>query len=77
MDLNVIKQRLASLNKTAPTGGNNQKKNLFWKPSIGKQTIRIVPTEDGDPFKDYHFHYMTINGKNNSVMCPKRNFGEA
>jgi len=59
MDLNVIKQRLASLNKTAPTGGNNQKKNLFWKPSIGKQTIRIVPSKFNPefPFTEMMFYY--------------------
>lgn len=59
MDLNVIKQRLASLNKTAPTGGNNQKKNLFWKPSIGKQTIRIVPSKFNSefPFTEMMFYY--------------------
>ena len=72
LDLNKMKAKLAAL-KGNGGGGTS----IFWKPQEGEQTIRIVPTEDGDPFKDYHFHYMNINGKNQSVMCPKRNFGEA
>ena len=70
LDLNKMKAKLAALK------GNGGGSSVFWKPQDGEQTIRILPTEDGDPFKDYHFHYMTISGKNNSVMCPKRNFGE-
>ena len=71
LDLNKMKLKLSALK------GNGGGSSVFWKPQDGEQTIRIMPTEDGDPFKDYHFHYMTINGKNNSVMCPKRNFGDA
>ena len=25
--------------------------SVFWRPEDGEQTIRIVPTSDGDPFK--------------------------
>ena len=41
MDLNAIKQKLESLNKQAnyKKGGG---KNLFWKPSVGKQVVRVV-----------------------------------
>jgi hypothetical protein len=52
-------------------GGGN--KNLFWKPQDGDQTIRILPTSDGDPFKEYWFYYNLDKGP---VLCPKRNFGE-
>ena len=45
-----------------------------WKPSEGDQTLRILPTADGDPFKEYHFHYNV--GKNPGILCPKKNFGE-
>ena len=72
LDLNKMKAKLAAL-KGNGGGGTS----VFWKPQEGEQTIRILPTADGDPFKDYHFHYMNINGKNHSVMCPKRNFGES
>ena len=49
--------------------------NKFWRPSDGEQAIRIVPTEDGDPFREYFFHYNV--GQNRGFMCPKRNFGTA
>ena len=32
-------------------------KSAFWRPEDGEQTIRIVPTPDGDPFKEFWFHY--------------------
>ena len=37
---------------------NNGKKqdNTKWRPSEGDQTIRIMPSADGDPFKEFHFH---------------------
>jgi hypothetical protein len=46
----------------------------FWRPSDGDQTIRIAPTADGDPFKEYWFHYNV--GKNAGFLSPKKNFGE-
>ena len=48
--------------------------NKFWRPSDGEQAIRIVPTEDGDPFREFFFHYNV--GNNRGFMCPKRNFGD-
>lgn len=49
-------------------------KSAFWRPEDGEQTIRIVPTADGDPFKEYWFHYNL--GKNAGFLSPKKNFGE-
>ncbi len=63
MPLNVdaIKARLASLNKK---GGNNSNinpkvKEFIWKPSEGKQDIRIVPYQyqPENPFIELKFHY--------------------
>tara|TARA_R110002020_G_scaffold3882_1_gene17124 strand:- start:460 stop:738 length:279 start_codon:yes stop_codon:yes gene_type:complete len=48
-------------------------KTGFWKPPEGKTTIRIVPTPDGDPFKQYWFHY---NLAQHGFLSPKRNFNE-
>ena len=31
----------------------NGTSNRFWRPQDGEQTIRIVCTSDGDPFRDY------------------------
>jgi hypothetical protein len=75
MDLNVIKQRLESLNKqkTNSSGGDN--KNLFFKPSIGKQFIRVVPSKynKSNPFVEMMFYY-GIGSKR--VMASPANWGE-
>ena len=70
IDMSKMKEKLASLNNRG--GGDN--KNNFWKPQDGDTTIRVVPTNDGDPFKEYWFHYNV--GKNNGFLCPKRNHGD-
>mgnify|MGYP001159504133 FL=1 len=67
IDLNKMKSKLSSLQSK---GGNNS----FWKPQDGTQTIRILPTEDGDPFKSYFFHYNV--GQNSGFLCPNKNHGE-
>ena len=46
----------------------------FWRPNDGEQAIRIVPTEDGDPFREFFFHYNV--GNNRGFLCPKRNYGD-
>ena len=70
MAINVdkMKQRKAALDSK---GGN---RDLFWRPQDGEQAIRIVPTADGDPFKDFWFHYNV--GTNPGFLSPKKNFGE-
>ena len=74
MDLNVIKQRLESLNKQSNNsdGGN---KNLFFKPSVGKQLIRVVPSKYNkpNPFTEMMFYY-SIGSKR--VMASPQNWGE-
>lgn len=68
INLDKMKAKLDTLNTKG--GGNNN----FWRPKDGKQTIRILPTEDGDPFKAYHFHYNI--GKNSGFLCLNKNYGE-
>jgi len=69
INLEKMKAKLAAL--------NNRGKNadMFWKPQDGEQTIRIVTPADGDPFKDFWFHYNL--GQNRGFLSPKKNFGEA
>ena len=50
-------------------------KSVFWRPEEGEQTIRVLPPSDGDPFKEYWFHYNL--GKNPGFLSPKKNFGES
>lgn len=58
LDINKIKSRLNSLSNT------NQKTNVIWKPSPGKQEVRIVPYkyQPDNPFSELKFHY-NLNGK--------------
>ena len=73
MDLNLIKQRLESLNKqsTNKAGGG---KSLFWKPSVGKQVVRVVPNKFNKqiPFTEMLFYY----GIGQRVMASPQNWGE-
>lgn len=49
-------------------------KSAFWRPDDGETVIRLLPTSDGDPFKEFWFHYNL--GKNAGFLSPKKNFGE-
>jgi len=71
IDMDKMRQKLAALNNRGNGGGN---KEMFWRPQDGETTIRIVPTQDGDPFKDYWFHYNV--GNNPGFLSPKKNFGD-
>ena len=53
--------------------GKSSSESAFWKPEDGTYEVRVLPTSDGDPFKEFWFHY---NVGSQGVMCPKRNFGE-
>ena len=67
IDIKKMKAKLAALQ-------NKGGKTNFWRPEEGKKhSVRIVNTPDGDPFKEYWFHYEI--GKN-SILCPKKNFQE-
>ena len=68
IDISKMRERKAALENR---GGQS---SSFWRPQDGEQTIRIVPTADGDPFKDYWFHYNV--GNNPGFLSPKKNFGE-
>ena len=70
IDMSKMRDRLNKLQTKGNGGGSSN----FWRPSDGNQTIRIVNTKDGDPFKDYFFHYNV--GNNGGFLCPKKNFGE-
>lgn len=58
LNLSLIKNRLNSLSNA------NQKTNCVWKPTPGKQVLRIVPYkfQPDNPFIELKFHY-GINNK--------------
>ena len=60
--------------ETSKNGNHSSKNDTRWRPEQGDQTIRILQTKDGDPFKEFQFHYNV--GKNPGILCPKRNFNE-
>lgn len=57
MDLNQIKSRLQQINSAQNNGGKDFAKN-FWKPAIGKSTVRVVPSayDKDNPFTELQFH---------------------
>jgi len=70
IDIAKIRARLDSVKNNGKAGGS------FWRPKDGTQIIRIVPTEDGDPFKDYWFHYNLGPEQKGGLLCPKKNHGD-
>lgn len=72
MDLDAIKQSLNALQATSNNNGNGERKQLFWKPEVGKQTIRIVPSKFNPkmPFTEMLFYY----GIGTNVMPSRLNY---
>ena len=75
MDLNAIKKRLNDFQKQANNSSGGQQKQLFWKPSVGKQVVRVVPNKYNKkfPFTEMKFYY-GIGSKR--VMASPSNWGE-
>lgn len=75
MDLNVIKERLNQMQNAANNQNSGGGKQLFWKPSVGKQTVRIVPFKynKSNPFTEMQFYYGIGSKK---VMASPSNWGE-
>lgn len=72
LDMAKMRAKLTELEN----GGKVKKDNIFWKPVEGDQEVRFVPTDDGDPFKVFHFHYNLGESARGGVLCPQRNYGD-
>jgi len=70
LNIEAMRQKLSN-SQNRSSGKSNDTK---WRPQEGDQTIRILPTADGDPFKEFFFHYNV--GKNPGILCPKKNYNE-
>ena len=70
--MDLMKQKLAALRGE---GKYNDGPSIWFKPDEGDQDIRIIPTNDGDPLKEFFFHY-NVGDHKGGIMCPKRNFNE-
>lgn len=74
IDLNSIRKRLDALQTQNNRSTGDSKKNIFWKPAVGKQTIRIVPSKynKSNPFSELYFHY----GIDKNPIISPTNWGE-
>jgi len=59
MDLNALKNRLQGLQNPRGGGSGDGLKKTLWSPSVGKHSIRILPSafDKSNPFKEMYFHY--------------------
>ena len=74
MDLNEMRNRLSSMQSKQSGKGSGEKKSVFWKPSVGKQVVRVVPSKYNkkNPFTEMYFHY----GIGKNTMVSPINWGE-
>jgi hypothetical protein len=74
MNLDAIKATLDALNSNGQDREKTDYSKIFWKPAIGKQTLRIVPSafDPAFPFKEMKFHY----GVGKYPMVALSNFGK-
>ena len=74
MDLNAIKQKLEGLQSKPQQGQKIDYSTIYWKPTIGKQQVRIVPSKynPSNPFSELKFYY----GITNKVMLSPLSYGE-
>ncbi len=74
MDLSKLKQKLDTLQSKPQGGQKTDYSTIFWRPTVGKQQIRIVPSayDSSNPFTELKFYY----GITNKVMISPQNFGE-
>lgn len=74
MDIQSIRKKLETLQTQNTRSTGESRKNIFWKPSVGKQTIRIVPSKynKANPFSELYFHY----GIDKNPIISPTNWGE-
>ena len=74
MDLTMLKQKLDTLQSKPQGDQKTDYTTIFWRPTLGKQQIRIVPStyDSSNPFTELKFYY----GITNKVMISPANFGD-
>jgi len=70
----MLKQKLDTLQSKPQGGQKTDYSTIFWRPTVGKQQIRIVPSafNSSNPFTELKFYY----GITNKVMISPLNFDE-
>jgi len=67
VNLEALRKKLAQLN------GEGSRKNAFWRPEKGKESVvRLIsfPDNDGQPFKELWFYYNI--GSNRGLLSPNQ-----
>jgi len=74
MDLSAIKSKLSSLQNQRSGGQKRDMSLILWKPTVGKHSVRIVPSviNKSNPFREVLIHY----GIGNRTMISLANFDE-
>ena len=72
MNLDLLKSKLDTI-QNRNTGEKKDYTTIFWKPTVGKQQIRLVPSmyTPDNPFSELKFYY----GITNKVMISPLNIG--
>jgi hypothetical protein len=75
MNLDAIKKKLESMQKTSTGSSNNSSNVKRFKPTVGKQTVRVVPFKFNKefPFTEMKFYYGIGSKK---VIASPLNWGE-
>jgi len=70
----MLKQKLDTLQSKPQGGQKTDYTTIFWRPTVGKQQIRIVPSafNSSNPFTELKFYY----GITNKVMISPLNYGD-
>lgn len=74
MDLSQIKSKLSTLQNQRQGGQKKDLSAVIWKPTVGKHSVRIVPSvfDKTNPFKEVYMHY----GIGSRTMISLMNFDE-
>jgi hypothetical protein len=75
MNVNEIKAKLQAMQTQNSAQSTGSRKNNFYKPSVGKEVIRVVPSKfnKSNPFSELMFHY----GIHKFPIISPINFGDA
>jgi len=74
MNIDAIRAKLDALNNSGQDREKTDYSKIFWKPELGKQTIRLIPSAfyPTFPFRELKFHY----GVGKYPMIALSNFGK-
>lgn len=74
MNVNEIKAKLQALQNQNAASSGGTKRNIYYRPQVGKEVIRAVPSKfnKSNPFSELYFHY----GIHKFPIISPTNFGD-